>query len=278
MGTVELAKRYKVAEAIAAKFVATFHRAFPAVKQWTAHVKRQCHDQGFVTTITQRRRLVVRTDDRDSAAKARLERQAVNSVVQGSASDIMKLAMIAIHKTLDTNQETTPVLPPSNQPRPPPPRMILQVHDELIFEVAAQARVIAQLVADMRQCMEVHVVASLRLKVPLAVTTMVGPSWGNMRPFVGPAGPTASPAVASGGALQPQVRQSSSMQTSSCPLHNSSQPKQTPSQQQQQQLSVGPLHRTAAPAPKSSPFFVSSNPHGSTGLDSVQRPQVPFSQ
>lgn len=273
---MELAKRYKVAEAVAAKFVSTFHRAFPAVKQWTAHVKRQCHEQGFVTTITQRRRLVVRTDDRDSAARARLDRQAVNSVVQGSASDIMKLAMIAIHKTLATNRNLP--LPSSNQPPPPPPRMILQVHDELIFEVAAQARVIAQLVADMRQCMEVHVVESLGLKVPLAVTTMVGPSWGKMRPFVGPAGPSAasSAAAGNGGAPQAQVvRQRSNVHLSPCPPPISRTIQAT---SQQQHLSSAQPHLAPDLAPASSPFFTTSKPHGAAGSNSSRSSHVPFSQ
>jgi type IV secretory pathway TrbL component len=282
MGTKELAKRYQVADAVAAKFVATFHGAFPAVKQWTAHVKRQCHVQGFVTTITQRRRLVARAADGDGAAKARQDRQAVNSVVQGSASDIMKLAMIDIHHKLDHDTtEADPATASSSAApaisRPPPPRMILQVHDELIFEVAAQPKAIAQLVTTVRHCMEVEVVASLGLKVPLVVTTMVGPSWGNMRAFVGSsAGSIAvAPAAAGGGPPQAQTRQSSSPHTPPPLPLGPTQRGQQPSQQQCNH----PLQQPPpSHFPTSSPFFATRASQGAPSTTTRTQPPVLFSQ
>ena len=73
----------QVPEATAQRFVAAFHARFPAVKQWAAKVKRECAQQGWVATITGRKRLVPQpANPADGAARARAERQAVNSVVQ----------------------------------------------------------------------------------------------------------------------------------------------------------------------------------------------------
>jgi DNA polymerase theta len=175
MGIKELAKRYKVAEHVASRFMGQFHEAFPLVRQWASAVKRRCHDDGFVTTLSNRRRQVPRAAPGDSAGRARAERQAVNSVVQGSASDLLKLAMVRIHRHLealtagDDGGTFTAGAAAGAAAGRAGARLLLQVHDELIFDVAAQPEAIAALVGVLRDCMEREVVATLSLRAPLAV-------------------------------------------------------------------------------------------------------------
>jgi len=184
MGVRELARRYKVSEHVAGRFVGSFHEAFPGVRAWAIAVKRRCHDEGFVTTIANRRRQVPRAAPGDGAGRARAERQAVNSVVQGSASDLLKLAMVRIHQHLETPRGEGggggeggegggggggAANAGAGEAAWGGARLLLQVHDELIFDVAAQPRAITALVAVLRDCMEREVVEVLGLRVPLAV-------------------------------------------------------------------------------------------------------------
>ena len=261
MGVKELAKRYRLRETDASSFMRAFHEAFPAVRVWASSVKREVHDKGYVTTIANRKRLVPRVEPGDGAGRARAERQAVNSVVQGSASDIMKLSMIAIHRDLekewDSSAVTNRALDSTSRAGfgpSPPPRLLLQVHDELIFNVTAQPVAIAKLVETLRRCMEREVVESLGLRVPLAVTVVVGPSWGKMHPVRRDLGCPPSSAASSSGAARPAS--SSQQPTTSVPqvqgVH------QSQGQRTAQQAALGSHPGPYFDQPAASPFFSSS--------------------
>jgi DNA polymerase-1 len=114
-------------------------------------------EQGYVETIFRRRRYVPEVKDRNFNMRAYGERAAQNSPLQGSAADLIKLAMIRIHAAIVERKLAS--------------RMLLQVHDELIFE--SPPRELDGLQALVREQME-NVV---ELRVPLVVDIGIGPNW-----------------------------------------------------------------------------------------------------
>jgi DNA polymerase-1 len=133
----------------------------------------ECRRKGFVSTILGRRRaiqgvrpieqLTLATDHPSRRPLNLPERTAVNSVIQGSAADLIKLAMIAVHRRL--------------REEPIEARLILQIHDELVFEVAPQqVDPLAKLVRDEMQ-------AVMKLRVPLKVDVNVGDNWAECQPW-----------------------------------------------------------------------------------------------
>ncbi len=126
-------------------------RAF--IDQCIAKAKRT----GYAETILGRRRKIVDIKSKNGGRRAQAERLAVNTVIQGSAADLIKVAMVKIHHRIKTEQL--------------PIRMILQVHDELVFEVpVAEAEKHAKWIAD-------EMTNAIRFDVPLKVDTTCGPSW-----------------------------------------------------------------------------------------------------
>jgi DNA polymerase-1 len=126
------------------------------------HILDQCREHGFVQTILGRKRAIqgVRSaEDREGKARQRNlpERTAINTVIQGSAADLIKLAMIRVYQRLRREQPTA--------------RMLLQVHDELIFEAPADdIPALASLVVE-------EMSSVIDLDVPLKVDVKAGPNW-----------------------------------------------------------------------------------------------------
>jgi hypothetical protein len=124
---------------------------------------------------------------RDNAKRSQAERQAVNSIIQGSASDIIKFAMLATERAVDRWMA-------GGGGRGGRPRVVMQIHDELVYDVSnesedgmedvlalsASCRMFVHL---LKQCMEGEVMRSLRVSVPLITTVRVGCSWGHLKPF-----------------------------------------------------------------------------------------------
>src|SRR5439155_23477442 len=111
---------------------------------------------GVVKTMFGRRRLVPELTSRNFQIRSAAERMAVNLPIQGTAADIMKLAMIGVHAALEDRRDA---------------RMILTVHDELLFEVAKdQVEDVTAIVRDRMQ-------SAVELKVPLTVDVGVGENW-----------------------------------------------------------------------------------------------------
>lgn len=131
----------------------------------------QAKQYGLVRTLLGRVRRLPDIHSTDSAKAAYAERQAVNSVVQGTASDIIKFAMVNVDRKLRESW-------PSDLPVP---RILMQIHDELIYEVsAADPRCLVAFSALLHAAMEDDVVSALRLTVPLVVNIHSGPNWGLM--------------------------------------------------------------------------------------------------
>jgi DNA polymerase-1 len=155
MSAFGLAKELKISRADAARFIEEYFKQYPGVNEWINDTLRQAKDEGYVTTLLKRRRYVADLKSRDMAVRRGAERIAVNTPVQGSAADIIKLAMIRLDKAL---QDTDA-------------RLVLQVHDELLIEGPASSA--AEVAETTRQIME----NAVKLDVPLKVDVGVGDNW-----------------------------------------------------------------------------------------------------
>ena len=134
-----------------------YFEQFGGVADFLEEVVKQAHRDGFTTTMFGRRRYLPELGSGNPRMRAIGERQALNAPIQGSAADIMKLAMIAVDDALTAEGLGT--------------KMILTVHDELLFEAPETAA--DETIAVVREKME-HAVA---LKVPLTVDVGVGKNW-----------------------------------------------------------------------------------------------------
>ena len=158
-----LAKSLKISKDEAALFIDAYFAGLPGVRQFITETLCQCREQGWVSTLLGRRRQVkgVRNFRELSEARQRVliepERIAVNTVIQGTAADLIKLAMIQVHRRLGQSGLQA--------------NLLLQIHDELVFEVApSDAQALEQLV---RQ----EMTQVIQLAVPLKVDTKIGENW-----------------------------------------------------------------------------------------------------
>ena len=148
-------------------FVEAYFKQFPGVKRYIEVTRRKAAEQGYVETLLGRRRYfpALQNPHTNRQVRQREEREAINAPIQGSAADIMKLAMLRVDRLLAERRL--------------PARMILQVHDEVVLEVRRDA--LAETARAVREAME----GAYRLKVPLATEARVGPNWGEMEVWEG---------------------------------------------------------------------------------------------
>jgi DNA polymerase-1 len=155
-GAFTLAKDIGVTQQAAQEFIDAYFAGFPRVRAFIDRTLEEARLTGIVKTMYGRRRLVPELTSRDFQRRAAAEREAVNMPIQGSAADILKRAMIDVHAALLPFPEA---------------RMILTVHDELLFEVPrARADELAALVKERMQ-------AAATLNVPLTVDVGIGDNW-----------------------------------------------------------------------------------------------------
>lgn len=141
----------------AQKFIDDYFRRYPRIRAFIEQCAADARREGCVRTILGRRRPIPDINSRNSAARAQAERLSVNTVIQGSAADLIKTAMIRLHRR--TVDEKLPL------------RMLLQVHDELVLEAPrARAREMAALVAEVMG-------GAMALRVPLKVDAHVCDNW-----------------------------------------------------------------------------------------------------
>lgn len=154
-----LARELGISKEEAAKFIDSYFEGYPGVEQFFQRVLAECHRREYVCTILGRQR-AIRGVRPDAGRQRNLpERTAINTVIQGSAADLIKMAMVAIYRRLRTQRRQLPA------------RMLLQIHDELVFEVEESS--VDELAALVR-----HEMSQVRpLAVPLKVDVKVGPNW-----------------------------------------------------------------------------------------------------
>jgi DNA polymerase-1 len=157
MGPQRLARETDMTVPQAKDFIARYFGAFPSVKGWMEHLLEQARKDGYVKTIAGRKRHINDLLSENSRQRSFAENAAVNTPVQGSAADIIKKAMLVVDQRLRDEGLAT--------------RMLLQVHDELLFEVPASEREVAEKLV--RDCM----VNAWPLSVPLAVECGFGSNW-----------------------------------------------------------------------------------------------------
>ncbi len=158
-----LSRDINVSRQEAKQYIENYFQRYKGVKEYVERIKTEAREKGYVTTILNRRRYLPDLFSPNRTVRSFAERAAINTPIQGSAADIIKLAMLRIHEELNKRQLET--------------KMILQVHDELIFDAPArELEEVAQLV---RNRME----NAVTLSVPLVVELKAGPNWYETRPL-----------------------------------------------------------------------------------------------
>ncbi len=144
----------------AAKFITSYFEKYPGVKQYLESTKKQARESGYVQTLLGRRRFIPEINSSNRQIREAAERMATNMPVQGTSADIIKVAMINLSWEMEERQMKS--------------KMLLQVHDELIFEVPeGELELMRQLVPEVMS-------TALELSVPLKVDIKTGNNWGEM--------------------------------------------------------------------------------------------------
>jgi len=161
MGPQRLAGELGISLNEASDYIRRYFERLPGVSAYLEQTLRQARELGYVVTMFGRRRYLPELHAAEGGARSQAERIAINTPLQGTAADLIKIAMVRLHRLIA--QEASK------------PQMLLQVHDELLFEVGEhEAKAFSQLVKG-----EMEAVAPLR--VPLVVETKAGPNWAEMK-------------------------------------------------------------------------------------------------
>ena len=155
-----LAQRLSIPREEAHVFIEDYYAAYPGIRRYTTEMKILARDQGFVTTLLGRRRYLPELAARNPSLRSAGERMAINMPIQGTAADGMKIAMVRLDEALRERGLRS--------------RMLLQVHDELVFETDEDE--LSDLAGLARDIMR----AALPLDVPLEVDLKVGSNWEEM--------------------------------------------------------------------------------------------------
>jgi DNA polymerase-1 len=156
-----LSKDIGVSQADAKAFIEAYFAGYPSVRAFIDRTVEEARASGVVRTMTGRRRLVPELTSRNGAIRAAAERETVNMPIQGAAADVLKKAMIDVQAALDAR----------NAGRSQPARMILTVHDELLFEVPEPD------VDEVAALVRTHMEQAYALAVPLTVEVGIGKNW-----------------------------------------------------------------------------------------------------
>jgi DNA polymerase-1 len=157
MSAFGLARQLSISRGEAQKYVDLYFERYPGVKRYMDETRQKARDTGYVETIFGRRLYLPEILSRNQGLRQSAERQAINAPMQGTAADIIKRAMIDVDTWLRTSGA--------------PARLIMQVHDELVLEVADEA--VETLVQQLRQ----HMAHAAELSVPLKVDVGIGRNW-----------------------------------------------------------------------------------------------------
>ena len=166
MSDYGLSTRAGIPREEARDFIESYFSAYSGISRYMVHIKQVAQEQGYVETLLGRRRWIPELSARNAALRNAGERMAINMPIQGTAADIMKIALIRLHERLSVEHARA--------------RMLLSVHDEVLLEVPRPAA--ADLVPLVREVME----GALKLDVPLDVDVKSGDDWEAMTPVERP--------------------------------------------------------------------------------------------
>jgi DNA polymerase-1 len=141
----------------AKKFIDDYFARYKSIQQFKSDAIEKVKKTGFAETICGRRRKITDLKSKNGNVRSQAERLAINTLIQGSAADLIKIAMIRIQKRIEEEKL--------------PAKMILQIHDELVFETAGkEAEKLAKIFGD-------EMIGAIKLNVPLKVDVTIGKSW-----------------------------------------------------------------------------------------------------
>ncbi|HTV96904.1 MAG TPA: DNA polymerase I [Steroidobacteraceae bacterium] len=157
MSAFGLARQLGIGRSDAQRYVDRYFERYPGVRRYMEETRAQARELGYVETVYGRRLYLPDIRSRNAALRQYAERSAINAPMQGSAADIIKRAMIAVDAWLEHTGM--------------PARLIMQVHDELVLEVASEA--VEDTIAGLRE----HMMRAAELSVPLKVDVGIGCNW-----------------------------------------------------------------------------------------------------
>lgn len=163
MGSRALAENLGISRDEAELYIQEYFRDFKGVRTYIGNAIEEARKSGFVQTMFGRKRFLPEINSQLQVIRAEAERMAVNAPIQGTAADIMKLAMIKIHEKIKNDKNFSERI-----------KMILQIHDELLFEVKKDAA--EEFALKIKDTME----GVLKTNVPLEVEIKIGPNWAEL--------------------------------------------------------------------------------------------------
>ena len=152
-----LAQRLGIPRKEAAGIIDQYFKQFPGIRQYMEHTVEFARKHGYAETVTGRRRYLRDINSSNNTIRSAAERNAINAPIQGTAADMIKLAMVTIHGDLTRHKLKT--------------RMLLQVHDELVFDLFAPEE------QEVRTLVEKRMKTAIELPVPIEVEIGVGKTW-----------------------------------------------------------------------------------------------------
>ena len=192
IGPKALGEQLGIEENEALRFMETFKSKYPAMKQFLSKTVQRCREEGSVSTLLGRKRLLPHIHSPSAHARSQAERQAVNTTVQGSAADLVKTAMTKIDRRLVSEGISTcacvgldsphckrwsPVAAPGREVGKRSAYLVLQLHDELMYEVTRDH--LEEVAKIVRQEME----EALKLSVKFPVKMKAGLRWGELKEY-----------------------------------------------------------------------------------------------
>ena len=161
-----LAARLGITQAEAGRFIDAYFKEYAGVDRFITRALEEAMARGRVETILGRRRPIVGIKSSTGRVRNLAERTAVNTIIQGSAADLIKRAMIRIDRELCDRKS--------------PARMLLQIHDELVFEAPDEE------IPSLADLVRREMIGALDLSVPLKVDLFAGPNWLDVEPIADP--------------------------------------------------------------------------------------------
>ena len=160
LGPIGVARQTDLTRKQGQEFIDLYFGKYPGIHNYIEQAKQSARDTGFAQTVTGRRRYLPDINAGHPGHRAAAERVSVNMPIQGTAADVIKLAMINISKEMKTQVMQS--------------KMSIQVHDELIFEIAPGE------LMEMQMMVTTMMPEAMDLTVPLLVEAKTGPTWGDM--------------------------------------------------------------------------------------------------
>lgn len=157
IGPFGLASRLDISQAEAKEIIQRYFERFPKVNQYISGTIASAHSAGYVETLNGRRRYLADINNKNQNIRGNAERQAINMPIQGTAADMIKIAMINIHRELKRKKLKS--------------KMVLQVHDELVFDVVKGEE------ETMKKMVEKEMREAMSMNVPIEVEIGIGKNW-----------------------------------------------------------------------------------------------------